>query len=390
MKKILYVTLQNPFDEKYGAGIRNNHIIKGLSQYHDLHVLLTSMKEAEWESFLNLAPLDPEKLHLLNEVSPNTSNNNFPVPYHYLPTLLGFNFFNKSFVNLIRNIKPDLVWYFHKYSLRSVGFPNITPFILDLDNVNWNLLNRTAKYQSGKDKFQTSIKSYLSLIEERILVRKSSITVISNPDERDKLPEHRKIITIENGFDFPENMGINKERNQRILFFGSLFYYPNLDGIRWFCNEIWPIISSKLPGIKLDIIGHVNNIEEIENIVDLGGITFHGFVENIDPFIRSNACLIVPLRIASGTRIKILESWAKGIPVVSTSIGAEGLGATNSQTLLTGDTPGEFANACIQILNDPDVGTQLAKNAFLYGKEKFKWDSIFPKIYSVTESVQLN
>ena len=128
-------------------------------------------------------------------------------------------------------------------------------------------------------------------------------------------------------------------------------------------------------------------MKDIEGVVKLPGIRFHGFVEDIDPFIKTNACLVVPLRIASGTRVKILESWAKGLPVVSTTLGAEGLGASNHHSILTGDTPDEFADASLRILNDPKLGTQLAKNAFLYSKDKYNWDSIYSKIKLAVQSL---
>jgi len=387
VKKILYVTPKNPWDNKYGGAIRNNHIIKGLCKYYDVHVALTSTNMFERESFINLAPLDRVKLHLLNEASSNTSNKKTPVHLYYLAGLLGYGRFNESLFEIMRVLDPDLVWYFQKHSLRSAGFPDKTPFILDLDNVNWNLLKRTAQYQSGKHKFLTSIKMYLSYFEERILVRRASLTVISNPDEQNKLPTHNKVTAIDNGFNFSKDLEVNKARNQRILFFGSLFYYPNLDGLLWFCDKIWPIILTRRPESKLDIVGHVNDMKDIEGVVKLPGIRFHGFVEDIDPFIKTNACLVVPLRIASGTRVKILESWAKGLPVVSTTLGAEGLGASNHHSILTGDTPDEFADASLRILNDPKLGTQLAKNAFLYSKDKYNWDSIYSKIKLAVQSL---
>jgi len=385
VKKILYVTSQNPWNNNYGGAIRNNHIIKALGKYHDLHVGLTSTNKIERESFLKFAPISKKNLHLLMEESSCTHTRKIQIIINYVSTLLGFENINRSFFTTLRNIKPDLVWYFQKFSIRSVGFPDRIPSILDLDNVNWNLLKRTAKFQSGISKYQTYLKMSLSYIEENMLIRKASFTTISNPEERNKLPDTTKVITINNGFTFPKNLVINQKRNQRILFFGSLFYYPNLDGLKWFCGKVWPIIISRLPDSKLDIIGHVIELGKIDNVLKLGNIKYHGFVEDIDYFIKSNAFLIVPLRIASGTRIKILESWAKGLPVVSTSLGAEGLDATNHQTILIGDTPEEFAEACLRLLNDQHLGIQLARNAYQTNKVKFNWDTIFQKIYNVTE-----
>lgn len=86
----------------------------------------------------------------------------------------------------------------------------------------------------------------------------------------------------------------------------------------------------------------------------------------------------MPLRIAGGTRIKILESWAKGLPVVSTSIGCEGLGAEDGKHLLIGDTPEDFAEKCIVLLSSPILGQKLAQEAFNYGKETFDWEGLYP------------
>jgi glycosyltransferase involved in cell wall biosynthesis len=385
-KKILYVTSQNPWDNNYGGGIRNNHIIEGLCNYHDLHIILASTNRDECESFLELAPLEQENLHLLNELSSNSYNNRTLQLSNYLATLMGIRNFNKPFIRTLHILKPDLVWYFQKYSARSVGLPGKTPYIIDLDNVNWNLFRRTAKYKSGVVKYSTLIKMCLSLIEERLLVRNAYFTVISNPDERNKFPSNITVNIIDNGFNYPKKLELNQDRKQRILFLGSLFHYPNLDGLMWFCNEIWPKIITKMPGTKLDIVGHIVDPDDINNIEKFQSIEYHGFVKDIDPFIKTNACLIVPLRFGSGTRIKILESWAKGLPVVSTTLGAEGLGATNHHSILIGDTPEEFSDACLRILANPKLRNQLAMNAYLFSKEKYNWNSIYSRIKLLTQA----
>lgn len=223
-------------------------------------------------------------------------------------------------------------------------------------------------------------KACLSWIEDNWMCQHADLTVIANPEEKDLLACKKRIMAVPNGFDFPWQLSISPRLQRRILFFGSLFYYPNLGGINWFCSEIWPRIIRAVPGVQLDVVGSYEGELAFRN---MEGISIHGFVENLDKFIMSSAFLIVPLQAGGGTRIKILEAWSKGLPVVSTTIGAEGLGAVHGKSILIRDTAEEFANACIRLLDEPSRGVGLANEGFNYGKMRFDWKSIYPKLDQV-------
>jgi glycosyltransferase involved in cell wall biosynthesis len=147
----------------------------------------------------------------------------------------------------------------------------------------------------------------------------------------------------------------------RFLFVGSLSYYPNHDGIRFFCTQILPLIRDQAESsVVVDIVGR-----DSEGLRDLAGANVNVIGQVADVGIHYEACdaVIVPLRAGGGTRIKILEAFSYKRPVVTTSMGVEGIDAIPDRHALIGDTPEDFATACLQLMYDPDLGRYLAENA---------------------------
>lgn len=165
-----------------------------------------------------------------------------------------------------------------------------------------------------------------------------------------------------------------------LIHIGSLNWYPNLDGIRWFLDEIFPKVLIKEPNVKLYIYGsklpqsfHLK--EEIKNsIINIG------YVENLWEEISNKFISVVPLRIGSGIRIKILELIASENIVVSTSLGAEGTGLKNQKHIFIADNSDEFANTILRLINEKYDFNKLIKESKKYVLENFSWNTISQKI----------
>src|SRR4029077_11584916 len=125
-----------------------------------------------------------------------------------------------------------------------------------------------------------------------------------------------------------------------------MVYEPNQDAIHYFCREILPLIRAQLSDVTLDIVGLMPP-ESILSLHDGRNVFVHPDVPSVVPFVQRAALSIVPLRVGGGTRLKILESLALGTPVVSTSVGSEGLDLRSGEHLLLADTPQAFADAVI-------------------------------------------
>lgn len=161
-----------------------------------------------------------------------------------------------------------------------------------------------------------------------------------------------------------------------LVFVGSMDWMPNSDGILYFVDEILPLIRRKRPKCSLAIVGRAPG-PQIRALADRDPlIQVTGTVPDVRPYLWGSAVSIVPLRVGGGTRLKIYEAMAARTPVVSTTIGAEGLHVESPRDIRLADTPGTFADACVDLLEDEAERTQLAHTGFDLVATKFSWDHV--------------
>jgi glycosyltransferase involved in cell wall biosynthesis len=157
-----------------------------------------------------------------------------------------------------------------------------------------------------------------------------------------------------------------------VLFFGALNYFPNEDGVLWLLREVWPLVERSSPAARLKIVGQ----HPTSGILALRGprIEIAGKVDDLRPHLASASVCIAPLRIGGGTRFKIVEAMAMSKPVVSTSLGAEGLDVEPGRHLLIGDDAASFAAAVSRVLADPELGAGLGRNGRALVEARYSWD----------------
>lgn len=164
-----------------------------------------------------------------------------------------------------------------------------------------------------------------------------------------------------------------------LLFFGTMAYWPNVDGILYFCREIWPLILRHDPQVRLTIVGP-NPTAKVEELARMPRITVTGFVPDIRPYLWKAALTIVPLRAGGGVRIKILEALAAGCPVVSTTVGAAGLDIDQEDGLFRADNPQEFAEQVVALLQDPGRQQALGQQGRATVTAHYDWSSVGPQL----------
>lgn len=160
------------------------------------------------------------------------------------------------------------------------------------------------------------------------------------------------------------------DKHTKLFFIGALDWIPNQEGLIWFIEKVWKQLSIRIPGIEFHIAGR-NAPSWMEKRCRDMKVHYHGEVENAHHFIDSNDIMIVPLFAGSGMRIKIIEAMARSKVVVTTTIGAEGLGVENKKHLLIGNTEDEFVNGITELIMDHDFFGKIRKNAFVYTQQKF-------------------
>jgi glycosyltransferase involved in cell wall biosynthesis len=160
-----------------------------------------------------------------------------------------------------------------------------------------------------------------------------------------------------------------------LLFVGVMNTSANIDAIRFFANSVLPLVRRSRPDVRLMVVGRdpgpgVRRLHNGTNLIVTGS------VPSVEPFLRQATAVIVPIRFGGGTRIKILEAMAHGKPMVSTTVGAEGLDVKPNEHLLIADTPTGFADACVRLLGDAEMREKLSGAASQLVKEKYQWDEI--------------
>lgn len=151
--------------------------------------------------------------------------------------------------------------------------------------------------------------------------------------------------------------------SKRLVFLGPEVHFPNLDGVDWFLNNCWAKLLKNDPRLRLSILGKWSH-EGRKLFEEHRNVSFEGFVEDLST-IMEGAIMIVPLRIGSGMRMKILEGAAWHVPMVSTSIGAEGLPINNKENAILADTAQEFIEGVLTLSRDPELQNKFVKNAKL-------------------------
>tara|TARA_B100000787_G_scaffold17741_1_gene12409 strand:+ start:6303 stop:7553 length:1251 start_codon:yes stop_codon:yes gene_type:complete len=165
-----------------------------------------------------------------------------------------------------------------------------------------------------------------------------------------------------------------------LIFCGSLDYAPNKNGLLWFYETIWPKLKTAIKGITLTVIGRNGHDNAYGPLKIDPKINFVGQVKDVTPYYHKNNIAIVPLFEGSGTRLKILEAMSFGLPVISTSIGAEGIDYIENKHIIIANDPIAFQKAIIDNFNKPTILKKLASESLLLINEKYNWQSIARKL----------
>lgn len=216
------------------------------------------------------------------------------------------------------------------------------------------------------------------------------VVAVSDEDKR-LLMQHAgaPIQVVPNGINVddyrPPDSGL-RERST-LVFSGKMDYRPNVDAIEWFCAEVLPRVHRKLPQTRLCIVGRNPQARILALADEHTQVT--GWVESVQPYLHAAALYIVPLRMGSGTRLKILQALASGCTVVSTSIGAAGLHDEALATLYLADTATDFAEAVVTLLTDDAAHAETGAFAQLSVRKHYDWSALLPRLLAAYRSIGL-
>lgn len=400
----LKTELLHPVDK--GGRIRTYHMLKELKREHHVTYLTLDDGSAAPDAQARATEYCHQLVCVPHHTRPKFSAGfyvelaeNMVSPLPYFIKKYHSDFMRREVVRLTDNGDFDVVVcdFLHP----SVNMPDDVPCatVLFQHNVEAMIWKRHYEVQANPIK-----KAYLytqwrkSVAYEKRACRSFDSVVAVSADDRELM---RSEYEVERVMDVPTGVdtefyrpgaaardGITAVASRgahNLVFTGSMDWLPNEDAIQYFTTEIMPRVRAEVPDVTLTVVGR----KPYASLVELGkrdpSIEVTGRVEDVRPYMERAAVYIVPIRIGGGTRLKIYEAMAMEVPMVSTTIGAEGLPVRDNSELLLADTPEAFAAAVVRLLKDKDFAKTLAARAAETVREKYGWNGVASAFAQVCE-----
>ena len=285
---------------------------------------------------------------------------------------------------LRRMAEFDLVWVGNSRTPNILNQWQWPHSVLDLDDVPSTFQRTVWENGAGlKEKWKAGLQ--MRLLKRRELAWKERFSALSVCSEADReyLGGGEHVHVVPNGFERPAAEPMHRPiEPPRIGFIGLYSYPPNLEGMKWFLRECWPLVKKQIPDARLRLVGKDSDgaLKPTEPDVDA-----LGFVADPSAEMASWSAMIVPILHGAGTRVKIADAFSRKCPLVSTRLGAFGYDVESGRELLMADRPVEFAEACVSLMRDRSTGHAMAERGFAAFTRKWTWDAIAPRIWAAAE-----
>jgi sugar transferase (PEP-CTERM/EpsH1 system associated) len=258
--------------------------------------------------------------------------------------------------------------------------------VCDWHNVESELLRRYSERAPSLAHrlYARATARKMERLERQMMAEFDAHITVSERDRQRllQLDPHARIYVIENGVDVASYSGLNQHRHNRILFVGSMDYHANIDAAISFARQVWPAIHKRKPDLIFTIVGR-NPSPSVKALANLAGIEVTGTVADVRPFYREAIAAVVPLRVGGGSRLKILEAMAAGVPVISSRLGAEGLAVKDSENIILAETAEEFCRAIFEMIRDEVKRQKITLSASKLVRSRYDWSAIGSSLFEL-------
>jgi len=264
-----------------------------------------------------------------------------------------------------------------------------TPVVFDWHNIESELFRRYSEnVTSLPRKVYAGITARRMAATENWLLHNSLGHLVCSVRERQQLlalAPTARVAVVENGVDadYFAASGVAPSRH-RIVFVGSMDYHANIEAAAWFVRRVWPRVSAAFPNWTLTLVGS-NPAQAVLDLEETPQVEVSGTVDDVRPYYREAVAAIVPVLTGSGTRLKILEAMAAGVPVVSSSVGAEGLEVSPDKDILIADDADAWLPALRSLSSDPALARAIATSGREMVRSRYDWRSLGEGLYHTYE-----
>lgn len=375
MAKLLFLMPQLPYPPHQGTTQRNYYILRGMADLHDISLLAFG------------EPTVPQPLQALCEqvvTVPEPTRSTVKRLTQMVTTRqadMGLRLYSAEFEQQLRQLLRQTA--FDIVQIEGIELARYLYIVRDasprtrvvFDNHNAETaLQETAMRNDWQIMRRWPAAAYSTIqvrrlrrLERETVVAADATSVVSMADQKaieQLFPQFQEpaLYVVANSLDIQQltsQIDRTAVDDDEIVFVGKMDYRPNVDAVLWFADEIFPKIRAKRPTARFTIVGQKPHAR-LDRLRTIDGITLTGWVASVLPYLNRAAAVVLPLRMGSGTRLKVIEALALGKALVSTSIGVEGYRLQHKSHLLVADDPLAFADATLRLLTEPDLRSRLA------------------------------
>jgi glycosyltransferase involved in cell wall biosynthesis len=377
--KLLMIFQTSPYPPDLGPTKRNFPLFLENLKRHEVSVLAFGTQEEE-KRFRETYGTRCKHIVFVNNKRPRALN--FLLRLWLLATGRSSyrRFYTRSFERALQNLLQKERFDLIHCCTTILGYyrlPKNIPLVGDTHNVEYDNIYRAYKQSRNLILKAYFYWDYLRLKHEELEITKKFDVVVTTTD-RDRqlylreLPE-KPMVVIPNGVEpaFFERLNVEEEP-KTMVFTGLMSYLPNHHGITYFLDEIFPLILEREPEARIMVVGAFPPKKLLRR--SSANVIVTGWVDDVRPYFARGQVFVIPLLIGGGIRGKALEAMAMRRPIVTTTLGCEGINLKHEESALFADTPREFADAVVRLFNDPALRARLAENAYRNVVEGYSWE----------------
>jgi len=385
--KILMLKMDPPFPLESGTDWVSYHLLRALASEHQItYVTLTRSDDEE----VAIRELEKHCTRVISVRQPNLRSPAHRVFYKALylvlslltgtPTVVWYNTprnLRRKVCRLLREESFDIVHVEYWYSAPYARYARTGTRVLLKHDVAYVADRRLLPYlRSGPSRWwwrwRTRWLKRAELGHCRLFDRILTLTEADQVLLEEALRGHPPVRALPTLFlPFPEGMS-RSEQGLRLVFLGHLGRPMVVDAVTYFCDEVLPRIQREIPETVFEIIG--GGEHRVRHLASRPGVELAGFVRDVAGRIEHAAVMVVPLRAGSGIKVKIIEALAAGLPIVTTSVGAEGIGLRHEDQVMIADSPEAFARCTVALLRDPGERRRMAERGRQFVRERYGSD----------------
>jgi len=394
MKKLLFITPELPYPPQSGGKVKSLKLIQSLAERYEV-TLACPLKLDDPTHVGEFSGVSPCERHIYEPVNVPRSASNLALSYLERRPLNVRRTFDQHLAERIASIAEEhdiiVLDHYEVYPYLPENYSGTV--VYHSHNAYFKMWERFAKLPGNPAmRVAAMMEAYRVRRSESALAKRADLVFAAPNDAKELIDNGVDANKIRDTFHLGDDKQLDlpelnfDDTQKKLMYVGFLGWEPNVQGLLWFIAEVWPHLVQQHPDLKFDIVGKNPDSRLQEAAKQWEGITLTGYVADLQTVYKDSRVSVAPLLFGSGMKVKVLDAMARGMPTVTTSVGAEGIDIENGKHLLVADEPAEMAEAVLSVLEESRVWEALQENSRALIAERYTWRQLFNNMHRDIDS----